>query len=73
VPDRLFGILRHEALELGLRVLLLEVGPRVRRNTPENSAHAFEELDPHRLDAGPRGFDAEEARGLANAASSHER
>src|SRR5271166_3160761 len=27
----------------------LEVGPRVRRNTPENSAHAFEELMAKRL------------------------
>ena len=68
MPDRLLGVLRHEALELGLGILMLEVGlsrspkhagefgPSVRR------AHVD---DPHRLDAGPRRLDAEEARGLA--------
>jgi hypothetical protein len=68
MADRLLGILRHETFELGLGLLMLEVSlsgaakdvgefrPCIRR------AHIH---DPHRLNAGPRWLDAEEARGLA--------
>ena len=58
MPDRLFGVLRHQAFQLRLGVLMLKVGlsgapkdagefrPGIRR------AHVD---DPHRLDAGARG------------------
>src|SRR5262245_4000322 len=68
MPDRLFGVLWHEAFELRLGVLMLEVGlscaakdvgefrPGVGR------AHVH---DPHRLNASSWWLDAEEARALA--------
>src|SRR6516225_4094837 len=68
MADRLFGILRHEHLQLGLRPLMIqerlpgaaeqpgEFGPRIRR------AHVN---DPNRLDPGLWRLDTEEARGLA--------
>src|SRR6516162_16754 len=68
MADRLFGILRHEHLQLGLRPLMIqeclpgaaeqpgEFGPRIRR------AHVN---DPNRLDPGLWRLNPEEARGLA--------
>ena len=68
MPDCFLGILRHEAFELGLGILMLEVGlscspkyagefgPSIRRTHVD---------DPYRLDSGARRLDAEEARGLA--------
>src|SRR5215469_14344407 len=67
MADRLFGILRHEHLQLGLRPLMIqeclpgtaeqpgEFGPRIRR------AHVN---DPNRLDPGLWRLNPEEARGL---------
>ncbi len=68
MPDRLLGVIRHEAFELCLGVLMLEVGlSGAAKDVGEfrpgiGRAHVH---DPHRLDASSRGFDAEEARGLA--------
>src|SRR6476646_253519 len=68
MPDRLLDVLWHEAFELRLGVLMLEVGlacalkhtgefgPGIRRTHID---------DPHRLDAGPGWLDAEDARALA--------
>src|SRR6516225_8133981 len=68
MADRLFGILRHEHLQLGLRPLMIqerlpgaaeqpgEFGPRIRR------AHVN---DPNRLDPGLWRLNPEEVRGLA--------
>src|ERR1700716_3663483 len=68
MADGLLGVLRHQALELRLGVLMLEVSlsgapkdlgefrPSIGR------AHIH---DPHRLNASSRRFDAEETRGLA--------
>src|SRR6516162_4991297 len=68
MSDRLFSVLWHESFELRFRFLVLEVsvsstaedagefGPGIGR------AHVD---DPHRINAGPRRIDAEEARGLA--------
>jgi hypothetical protein len=68
MPGRLLGILRHEALELGLGLLMLEMGrPSPRKDPSElcpgiRGAHVD---DPHRLDARLRRLDAEWARSLA--------
>ena len=68
MADRLLGVFRHQAFKLGLGFLVLkirsagcpeyagELGPGIGR------AHVD---DPHRLDARPRRFNAEQARGLA--------
>ena len=68
MTESLFCVLRHESFELRFRFLVLEVsvsstaedagefGPGIGR------AHVD---DPHRINAGPRRIDAEEARGLA--------
>src|SRR3954467_7993702 len=68
MPNRLLGVLRLEAFELSLRILMLTIrGSGAPKCTGEfrpgvGRAHVD---DPHRLNAGARGFDAEEARGLA--------
>src|SRR6266511_6123519 len=68
MPDRLLGVLWHEALELGLGILMLEV------SLARASKHAREFRpgivcahidDPQRLNASSRWLDAEEARALA--------
>src|SRR6476619_8538180 len=68
MPDRLLDVLRHEAFELRLGVLMLEVGLAcAAKNVGEfrpsvGRAHVD---DPHSLDAGPGWLDAEDARTLA--------
>src|ERR1051326_7641079 len=68
MPDRFLGILRHQALELGLGPLMVEKG---RAAGPEEAgalgpgiggAHVDH---PHGLDSWPGRFDAEQTRGLA--------
>ncbi len=44
MPDGLFGVLRHQGLELALRPLVVEKGPRVLRNNAANSAQEFDAL-----------------------------
>src|SRR4051812_46079812 len=62
VPDRFLDILWHEAFELSLGILMLEVGvSRAPKYAGEfrpgiGCAHVD---DPDRLNAGPRCFDAE--------------
>ena len=43
MADRLLGILRQQALELGLGLFVLEMSRRVWEKIAANSAHAFEE------------------------------
>src|SRR3984893_9868386 len=68
MPDRLFSVLRHEAFEFRLGILMLEVGlSGAAKDVGEfrpgiGRAHVH---DPHRLNAGWRWLDAEEARALA--------
>src|SRR6266581_5993440 len=68
MPDRLLGVLRYEAFELRLGVLMFEVGlTGAAKDVGEfrpgiGRAHVH---DPHRLNASSRWLDAEEARGLA--------
>src|SRR5271166_2880036 len=68
MPGRLLGVLRHEAFELRLGVLMLEVslaGPPKDIGELRPGIGRAHVDDPHRLDAGPRWIDAEDARGLA--------
>ena len=68
VPERLLGVLRHQALEFDLGLLVLEEG------RPGRAEHAGEFRpgiggahvdDPDRLDPRPRRLDAEQPRRLA--------
>src|SRR6202045_797148 len=68
MPDRLLGVLRHEAFEFRLGILMLKVSlsraPKdVREFRPSiGRAHVH---DPHRLTASSRRFHPEGTRGLA--------
>src|SRR4051812_40826235 len=68
MPNRLPGVLRHQAFELDLCILMLEIGvsgaPKCTGEFRPGVGRAHVD-DPHRLDAGARWFGAEEARGLA--------
>ena len=68
MADSLLGVIRHQALELGLSVFMLEM----RRPGPGENAGEFRPDvggahidDPYGLDAWPRRLDAEEGRGFA--------
>src|SRR5438132_1708040 len=68
VPYCLLRVLRHQALELGLRVLVLDIGLS---GAPEHTGEfrpgvgGGQGHDAHGLDPGARRFHPEEARGLA--------
>src|SRR5437016_5598221 len=67
VPNRLLSIFWDEAFEFRLGILMLEVslsGPPEYPGEFRPGIGRAHVRDPHRLDAGPWWFDAEEARGL---------
>jgi hypothetical protein len=67
MSDRLLSVFWHQFFELGLGILMLEVGLSGTPNTPENSTRAFDELMSTIRTASMRargGVGAEEARDL---------
>ena len=67
MADRLLGVLRHQALELGLGLFMLEMrrpGLREQRRELRPGIRGAHVDDPHRLDPRLRRFDPEQARGL---------
>ena len=67
MPYGLLGVFRHQALELGLRILVFDKGrpgPAMHAGKLGPGIGRAHVDDPHRLDAGARWVDAEEARGL---------
>src|SRR6516164_741072 len=68
MPDRLLGVLWHEAFELRLGVLMLEMGLACAPKYAGEFGPGIGRIhvdDPHRLNASSRWLDAEEARALA--------
>src|SRR5499427_7693168 len=68
MPDRLLGVLWHEAFELRLRVLMLQMGLACAPKYAGEFGPGIGRIhvdDPHRLNASSRWLDAEEARALA--------
>src|SRR5215813_8883986 len=68
MPDRLLGVLWHEALELRLGVLMLEMGLACAPKYAGEFGPGIGRIhvdDPHRLNASSRWLDAEDARALA--------
>src|SRR6516165_1198166 len=68
MPDRLLGVLWHEAFELRLGVLMLEMGLACAPKYAGEFGPGIRRIhidDPQRLNASSRWLDAEEARALA--------
>ena len=68
MADRLLGVFRHQAFQLGLGFLVLEKGAAGRAEYAGELGPGIGRAhvdDPHRLDPWPRRLNAEQARGLA--------
>src|SRR5262249_30603528 len=69
MPNCLLCVVRHETLQLGFRLLVIEIGLS---RAPKDGGKFRPGVgrvhvdDPHRLDAGARWLDREEARALAS-------